>query len=155
MQSILKFSTQEKNILKPVYAFARARRVKPYLVGGILRDMLLGRKKQNPDFDFCLKKGSINFARKLAKKVRAGFVVLDKQHGACRLVKRIKNTTYTFDFTDFRGRDLKKDLLQRVFTINTLALELGEVFEGGDLSGVLIDPFKATQDLKNRTIKVT
>ena len=155
MKSAIKFSLKDKNILKPIYAFAKARKVKLYLVGGILRDMLLDREKQNPDFDFCLKSGSINFARLLAKKIRCGFVVLDKQHGACRLVKRINNINYTFDFTDFRGSDLKHDLLHRDFTINTLALELGKVFEGGDLRGALIDPLNATQDLKNSNLKVT
>ena len=97
-------------------------------MGGVLRDLFLNRAKENPDFDFCLKKGAINFGRKLAKQIKAGFVVLDKEHGACRLVKRINNRPYTFDFTDFRGRDIKEDLLRRDFTINAMALELDKLF---------------------------
>lgn len=125
-----------------------------YLVGGILRDLILVREKLNPDFDFCLKRGAIGFGNKLAKKIKAGFVVLDKEHGACRLVKKIKDVNYTFDFTDFRGPTLQQDLLHRDFTINALALELGVCFSGQDLNSLLIDPYKARQDLKNKIIKV-
>ncbi|MBU0709613.1 MAG: hypothetical protein KJ793_02755, partial [Candidatus Omnitrophica bacterium] len=142
----LKFHPKDKVILESVYSFAKTKRVRLYLVGGILRDILLARVKKNPDFDFCLEKGAINFGRLLAKEIRAGFVVLDKEHGACRLVypvrgklpettvghlrcpasngvKKAKAKIYTLDFTDFRGKTLKKDLLHRDFTVNALALE--------------------------------
>ena len=98
--------TEYRNILRPVYLFAEKSGVKLYLVGGILRDILLKREKSSLDFDFCLKKGAISFGSKLAREIRAGFVVLDKEHAACRLVKRAGTRTYTLDFTDFRGRDL-------------------------------------------------
>ena len=150
----LQFSSKDKEILKPIYAFAKARRVTLYLVGGILRDMLLGRVKQNPDFDFCLNRGAINFGRLLAKEIRAGFVVLDKEHGACRLVKKAKAKIYTLDFTDFRGKTLKKDLLHRDFTVNALALELKDVFIRGNLDNLLIDPYGGRDDLKFKTIKM-
>lgn len=154
MESSLKFPPEYKIILKEVYTFAKARKVKLYLVGGILRDLLLGRKKENPDFDFVIKKGAISFARKLAKKLRAGYVVLDKEHGACRAVKKNNGKIYTFDFTDFRKATLEKDLLHRDFTINALALEFEKVFSDGDLSCSLIDPYSGQKDLKEKIIRV-
>lgn len=144
---------QDKLILKQVFNFTRSQRAQIYIVGGYLRDIFLNRKKINPDIDFCIVKGAINFGRKLAKKLGAGFVVLDKEHGSCRLVKKIKNAHYTLDFTDFRGQDLREDLLHRDFTINTLALELGEVFADGALARV-IDIRGARRDLKSKTIKL-
>jgi len=154
MKSSIKFSLKDKNILKPIHSFARTRKIKLYLVGGILRDLFLGREKENPDFDFCLKRGAISFGKKLAKKIKAGFVVLDKEHGACRLVKKIGDKTYTFDFTDFRGKNLEEDLLHRDFTINAVALELEKVFAQNDLNNFLIDPYEGRKDLKARIIRI-
>lgn len=153
MKTKLKFSPKDRRLLKSVYNFAKPRRVKLYLVGGILRDLLLGREKENPDFDFAIKKGAIGFGRNLARKLRAGFVVLDKEHGACRVVKKVNDKIYTLDFTDFRGHDLEKDLLHRDFTINAIALELAGVFTEGDLDNLLIDPCCGQADLKKRAIR--
>jgi len=152
---MLKFSQKDQNILRPVYNFAKSRKVRLYLVGGALRDLILKRKKENPDFDFCLKKGSLNFCRRLSKELRAAFIVLDKEHAACRLVKRIGDKLCTFDFADFRASALEKDLLRRDFTINALALELENVFSGKDLSALIIDPYSGKDDLGRKIIRVT
>ncbi len=152
---MLKFGEKDENILRPVYNFAKSKKVKLYLVGGALRDLILKRKKENPDFDFCLKTGALNFGRKLAQELRAAFVVLDEEHAACRLVKRIENKLYTFDFTDFRALVLEKDLLHRDFTINAMALDLGNVFSGKDLGALIIDPYSGRDDLGQKIIKVT
>ncbi|MDD4953453.1 MAG: HD domain-containing protein [Candidatus Omnitrophica bacterium] len=146
MKSHFEFSLEERNLLKAVYSFAKTHKVRPYIVGGILRDILLGREKENPDIDFCIKKGAINFGRQLAREIKAGFVVLDKEHGACRLVRKAKDKIYTLDFTDFRGKDLEDDLRHRDFTINALALEWPR--------GTLIDPCSGAADLARKIIRV-
>jgi len=151
----LKFSAKDKEILKPVCDLAGQRKVKLYLVGGALRDLLLKRKKENPDFDFCLKRGALSFGRRLAGHLRAAFVLLDEEHGACRVVKKADGDIYTFDFTDFRGPTLEKDLLHRDFTINSLALELKHIFSDEDLSKVIIDPYSGREDLKRKMIRAT
>ncbi|MFA6357531.1 MAG: HD domain-containing protein [Candidatus Omnitrophota bacterium] len=152
---MLKFSEKEKDILKPVYNFALAKKVKLFLVGGALRDLILKRTKVNPDFDFCLKKGALTFGRRLAQEIRAAFVVLDEEHAACRLVKKIDGQVYTFDLSDFRAETLERDLLHRDFTINSLALELKHVFTGQDLEELIIDPNSGRGDIKRKVIKVT
>jgi len=148
------FKPREKELLKDILRFAINKRIKLYLVGGILRDVFLGRNKENPDIDFCLKKGAINFGRRLAKKIKAGFVLLDREHGACRLVKKIKDKTYTLDFTDFRGKSLREDLLHRDFSINTMALELDAIFKRADLETLLVDPHNGRRDLNLKIIKL-
>lgn len=151
----LKFSAKEKDILKPVHDFARPKKVKLYLVGGALRDLILKRRKDNPDFDFCLKRSALSFGRKLASHLRAAFVILDEEHGVCRLVKKADGKIHTFDFTDFRGLTLENDLLRRDFTINSLALDLMDVFSDKDLNKEIIDPYSGREDLKRKIIRAT
>ncbi len=154
MKALLKFPPAEYGILGEVYRFADEKKAKLYLVGGVLRDLILKRKKVNPDFDFCLKRGAINFGRKLAKRLKAGFVVLDKEHGACRVVKKEKERIYTLDFTDFRGKTLDEDLAHRDFTVNSIALKLEDaVSRKGLLNDLLIDPCCGREDLARRIIK--
>ena len=73
---------EDREILRGVCRFAAGRRAKLYLVGGYLRDAILKRRKPDPDIDFSLKRGAISFGRALSKKLRCGFVVLDKEHGS-------------------------------------------------------------------------
>jgi poly(A) polymerase len=143
-----------QNLLKTILKIAKKKKVKLYLVGGYLRDILLQREKENPDIDFCLKKGAINFARYVAGEIKSGFVVLDKVHGCARLVKRIKDKIYTLDFTDFRGKTLEDDLKHRDFTINALSVELDKVFLDGKLDNLLIDPHQGGEDLKAKIIRL-
>jgi poly(A) polymerase len=149
-----RFPAEEQTLLKSTFLFAKQKKIKLYLVGGIIRDIFLGRKKDNLDFDFCLRNSAISFGRNLSRRIKAGFVVLDKEHGACRLVKRIRNKTCTLDFTDFRGKTLQEDLLHRDFTIDAMALEPEKLFFGLDLSNSLIDPYGGRRDLKEQIIRV-
>jgi len=152
---MLKFSEKEEALLNPVNNFAKSKKVKFYLVGGAIRDLILKRKKDNPDFDFCLKKGALKFGGILAKQMRAAFVLLDKEHAACRLVKKINGKIVTFDFSDFRAANLEKDLLHRDFTVNSMALDLAEVFSARDLEPLIIDPYGGKKDLSKKKIRMT
>jgi len=40
-------------LLKKILKHSRHRNTKLYLVGGVLRDIILKRQKENPDLDFC------------------------------------------------------------------------------------------------------
>lgn len=151
---MLKFKLKDQNILREIHNFAKNRRVKLYLVGGALRDLALGREKENPDFDFAVKRGAINFGKNLAKEMRAGFVVLDKEHGACRVIKKLNQKNYTFDLSDFRGPTLEIDLRRRDFTINSMGLELAKALGAKNLEGPLIDLYGAKADLRGKLIKI-
>ncbi|MFH0858064.1 MAG: HD domain-containing protein [Candidatus Omnitrophota bacterium] len=154
MDYYLEWKDKHRPILKAVLDFARVKRIKLYIVGGALRDIFLGREKENPDLDFCLKKGAINFSRQLSRELRAGFVILDQEHGCARLVKKINDLNYTLDFSDFRGKTLQDDLLDRDFTINSLALGLEEVFCSPGLDNLVVDLYGARKDLKSKLIRV-
>jgi putative nucleotidyltransferase with HDIG domain len=149
----LLFPSESQKILKAVHLFAGGRRVKPYLVGGALRDLILGRARENPDFDFAVKKGAISFGRQMAREFKCGFVVLDREHGSCRLVKKSGDNFYTLDFTDFRGASLEDDLKRRDFTINSIALKLEDALSGSDFSPLLIDPCSGLPDIRKGIIR--
>ena len=151
---IFSHHTESYSLLRIIARFAKLKKLQLFVVGGILRDMLVRRIKENPDIDFCLKSGAIAFGRDLAKRLKAGFVVLDKERGYCRLVKRIKDKSYTLDFTDFRGATLEDDLRSRDFTINAMALEIEQIF-GQDPAHFLIDPWGGQKDIQKRAIRIT
>ncbi|MCX7927324.1 MAG: HD domain-containing protein [Candidatus Omnitrophica bacterium] len=153
MEPFNSWRVKYEKILKPILNFSISLPVPLYLVGGSIRDILLNQEKTNPDFDFCLPSGAINFAKRLSKILNAGFVVLDKQHGCARLVKRIDNKQFTFDFSDFRDKDILKDLAKRDFTINSMAINIEENFFNSPLKQILIDPYGGYNDLKKRIVR--
>ncbi len=144
--------------IKILQSLARRKNLKVYLVGGFLRDFLLNR--QRPDFDFAVNKNAVNFARAFAKDIKGAFVLLDKEHGCARVVKKNNGILWTFDFADFRDKNktLKGDLSHRDFTINTLCVDLNKLKNGDSLNKVLIEEkkgFKGLKDLKAKTIRMT
>ncbi|MDD5654467.1 MAG: HD domain-containing protein [Candidatus Omnitrophica bacterium] len=141
-------------ILDTVRRFSAAHKAKVYMVGGYLRDILLKRQKINPDMDFALQKGSIHFARALCRRMKCGFVLLDKERGIVRLVKKFKGKIYTLDFADFRGRTLEEDLRLRDFTVNALALELGGLKRARAPESGIIDPHGGLDDLRRGVLKI-
>jgi len=124
-----------------------------YIVGGYLRDALLKRKKDVIDIDFAIERGAVSFARGFARELGAGFVVLDKERGCARIVYKTKDMHYTLDFTDFRGKSLKEDMFYRDFTINTLALDVGQLKKQKRLDSCLVDFYGALKDIKQKRIR--
>lgn len=150
MPLFLKHGIFSSKLYKTVIALAKKEGVDLYLVGGFLRDLIVLRRKASVDLDFSLSSGAIPFGRKVAKVLRAGFVILDQEHGCCRVVckRGFNEEVVTFDFVDFRGRTLFEDLGKRDFTINTLAVKVP--FE----KEKILDPLKGRQDIHKKIIKV-
>lgn len=166
----LSLPKEAKNILIPISNILKVKKVTAFLVGGYIRDIILGRSRDFPDIDFAVQRKAIDLGRLLAKRMQAGFVVLDKEHGCCRLVKKvypffkdktkIKNPSgvgykiYTLDFSDFRDKTLGLDLLHRDFTVNALALNLEKAVSCRDLSSEIIDFYSGIKDLRRRIVRV-
>jgi len=94
---------------------------KIYLVGGYLRDKLLG--KESPDRDYVVRgESAAGFARKFADKTDGYFVLLDDEFDIARVVMPDK-VNYV-DFARCFGEDIYDDLNRRDFTINALALPI-------------------------------
>ena len=113
-----------------------------YLVGGAVRDGLIGRKTPILDLDFVLLQDAVKTARTLAEKYKAGFVLLDAQ----RHIARVVFDQITVDFAQAEGHCLEQDLRRRDFTVNAIAFD--------PLTQTFIDPNKGQEDLQQRLIKM-
>lgn len=131
--------------LKLVSDSAKKLQVSAYFVGGGLRDILMGRKVK--DFDFALSGGAEELPAEFAKAVGGSFFWLDRQRCQSRVVRKNDNGILAFDFAPLRGNDIIDDLLLRDFTINALALSLGDGNES------VIDPLRGVTDIQLKTIR--
>jgi len=134
-----------------VQQLARKRSAEIYLVGGFLRDLCLGRESR--DYDFAVSTGALDLASVFARKIRGAFIVLDRDHGCARVVKKYNGEIVTFDFADFRSSSLRKDLTGRDFTINTLSLDL-QSWNGRDFQNGVRDYKGARKDLEAGRIRM-
>ncbi len=109
------------------------------LVGGAVRDALLGRLGERPDLDLVVQCDAIELTRRLAADLGGSFVPLDPQRSIARLVLN----GWTIDLARCAGADLAADLDRRDYTINAMALPLpssrGECEEWAP-DGDLLDP---------------
>lgn len=122
-----------------------------YLVGGSVRDLLLG-TQDIKDIDLVMRSGSENVARVFADKITGSFFFLDEERKITRVVKPSDGGTIQFDFTNFEGPDLAADLGRRDFTMNAMAIDLRKFIAKQSLQGV-IDLFNGQADVKNRLIR--
>lgn len=116
-----------------------------YLVGGAVRDALMGRPGH--DLDFVVPEQAIRLTYKTADFLNKPAYVLDQARDAGRVVLHEENTT--LDFSRFRGPDLTSDLGDRDFTINALALPATAVSPNS-----IIDPHGGLADLAARRLRL-
>lgn len=124
-----------------------------YLVGGWVRDRLLNRQGKYLDLDFVLPEKAIETAQAIARKYKAGFVVLDAE----RQIARVVFKDGTADFAQQMGDSLPEDLGRRDFCMNAIALEchqLGQNVLAPLAEQNLIDPFNGIEDLKAKKIRM-
>ncbi len=109
-----------------------------YLVGGTIRDLLMGREPT--DFDFAVSGSGLEFARRFARKVRGRLVVLSEPDDEARVVY---HRQLVFDFNGFGDKTIEHDLQRRDFTVNALAAEIDH-----GTPGPVIDLFRGQEDIK-------
>ncbi|MFN8455444.1 MAG: HD domain-containing protein [Anaerolineae bacterium] len=163
-------------LLRHIINILHTHRLEAYLVGGAVRDMLLGRERI-VDLDFVTPGDGLAAARRVANALGAAFYPLDAERGTGRVVlsssatqlepaQKLANRAPTpgtaaaweppllshgaaqnyLDFASLRGATLLDDLADRDFTANAIALRLAEPFE-------LIDPLGGQQDLARRQLR--
>ena len=127
-----------------------------YLVGGAVRDLLLGRA--NLDLDLVVEREAPRLASLLADRI-GGKVVIHHRFGTAKL----RHQNLTIDLATARAETYSRpgalptvhtgsiadDLARRDFTINAMAIYLDP-----DNFGQLVDPFQGEKDLAHKLIRV-
>jgi tRNA nucleotidyltransferase/poly(A) polymerase len=113
-----------------------------WLVGGAVRDRLLGR--ETIDVDVALPGDAKAAARRIAKLSGGASFRLSGEFGAWRAVG--PGHSWHVDLVPLRADDLAADLAGRDFTINAMA----EPLEGGEL----VDPHGGREDLEARQLRM-
>lgn len=130
--------------------------MKTYLVGGAVRDLLLGVKAN--DFDYVVVGATPDdMLAKGFKQVGADFpVFLHPETGDEYALARVERKTGTgykgFTVIADKTVTLEDDLLRRDLTINSMAFELDAY---GSATGDPIDPYGGLSDLRNKVIRHT
>lgn len=122
--------------------------IQAYLVGGAVRDALLGRPIS--DLDLISPADPTSLAKVFASSINGHWFWLDKERRQSRVVLNTHDSSFYYDFALFRAPDLQGDLLDRDFTINAIAMPLA-----GDLSiDSLIDPCNGLEDLRQNRLRM-
>jgi len=155
--------TDNVTLIETVAAFAQDRKLPLYMVGGVVRDLLL--ERANYDIDFVVEADAISFAEELAATY-GGDIHSYKPFGTAKwlldqsvaetLNVPISSLPDNLDFATARSElyehptalptvynsGIKLDLRRRDFTINTLAVQLspaGSMWRVIDFYGGLLD----------------
>jgi tRNA nucleotidyltransferase (CCA-adding enzyme) len=127
-----------------------------YLVGGVVRDLLLG--FPNFDIDLVVEGDAVKLAQEVAATSQAK-ILAHHRFGTAKL----KHENFTLDLATARKEtyarpgalpavtsgSLKDDLIRRDFSINSMAISLA-----ANDYGELIDPYQGKHDLEHRLIRI-
>ena len=154
MTRILDIPNPQRRALDVIREVAAEKDCRPFLVGGPVRDLLLGRHVL--DVDLTLEEGSSTLARALAKRIEGrvrsfpqfltykvtaeGFPEIDIA------TARLERYRAPGALPTVTAGKLKDDLMRRDFTINAMAMDL--------LDGSMHDPASGQRDLSSRIVRV-
>ncbi len=135
-------------VLNQLSGFLNSRSARAFLVGGTVRDTLIGRERY--DIDVTVTAHAAELARAFADQVGGAFYVMDQEHDVARVIIEREGKRYTVDFAQLRGETIEQDLATRDFTINAMAVDLST----GPLDRAeVIDPFGGRADLLARRVR--
>ena len=162
MQNIEKLINQDKykrifDMAKKAGAIGINKGLRVYIVGGVVRDLLLGREIQ--DLDLMVEGDGISFAKDLANDIGVRKIVPFKKFGTALIPHRdfqievasSRSESYDNDSrspTKVIFTSLEEDLKRRDFTINAMAMDTHP-----DRFGKIYDPFNGQNDLSNNVLK--
>jgi len=147
---------QPLQLIKTISKQANQSGHRAYLVGGVVRDMILG--YANFDLDLVIEGNAVKLAQQIAKASQAKLIT-HPRFGTAKL----NYSDFSLDMTTARGETyarpgalpdvtpgtIKDDLFRRDFSINAMAISLNK-----NTYGELIDPYHGKRDLERRFIRI-
>jgi poly(A) polymerase len=143
-------------VFKAVRDVADTDKVETYVIGGFVRDLLLGTPSK--DIDIVVRGSGIEIAEKVAAKLGKLKVSVFKNFGTAMFKFRDEEVEFVGARKESYQRNSRKPIVEdgtieddqnrRDFTINALALSLNK-----DTFGQLVDPFNGAEDLENGIIR--
>lgn len=139
--------------------------IQSYIVGGFVRDVLLGR--DTDDIDIAVEADAVKLALNIATAIGGKYVLLDKVNKVSRVVLINKEARqWKLDFSTVDG-SIDQDLARRDFTINSMAIDLKKIANQPHLPTLsplkkdkappkppmLTDPFHGWDDLHRKAIR--
>jgi len=112
-----------------------------YLVGGYIRDIILGRETEKVDFDIVVPLNAIEIGKKIADNIGSKFIILDEKREVVRI---ILNHIY-IDIANQVSSTIEGDLCSRDFSINSIAF----LFD----KKCLVDPLNGLKDLETSLLR--
>ena len=107
-----------------------------YLVGGYIRDIILGREPEKVDVDIVVPSNAIEIGKKIADQIGSKFIILDEKR---QVVRMILNQIY-IDIANQVSSTIEGDLCSRDFSINSIAF----LFD----KKCLVDPLNGLKDIE-------
>ncbi|MCD6155927.1 MAG: CBS domain-containing protein, partial [Candidatus Atribacteria bacterium] len=152
------FNKEDLQYIQLISKLAKRKRLRVYLVGGVVRDLILG--FPNYDLDLVVEGDAIEFASFAAQKLGAKVVTYQPFGTASLFVgerkRRIDFASARQEFYAYPGAppqvehsNLRRDLFRRDFTINAMAISIYP-----DDWGELFDFFGGFKDLQRKLIRV-
>jgi len=108
-----------------------------YLVGGYIRDIILGRLTKEVDIDIVVPLNAIEIGKKISDNIGSKFIILDKKREVVRI---ILTQNISIDIANQVASTIEGDLSARDFSINSIAF----LFD----KKCLFDPLNGLKDLE-------
>ncbi|MDO8530648.1 MAG: HD domain-containing protein [Dehalococcoidia bacterium] len=146
-----------RSLLSRVRRFFSDNGVSAYLVGGFVRDLLLGRPTH--DVDIAVDGDALDLSRRLADGLGGAWVLMDAENNVGRVVLTLESgARFYLDISRLQGgpaaslaQALRADLARRDFTANALAAPLDAL--DGDISAALVDTCEGRADIEARVLR--
>ncbi|MCW1969985.1 MAG: hypothetical protein KIH69_017880 [Anaerolineae bacterium] len=137
------------SLFTSICSIAERQRAAILLVGGAVRDMLLG--KPVHDYDISVLGDAIRLARQVANQLGGAFYLMDVERGIARVIF----PEVVVDFAACRGDSWLADLQARDFTVNAIGLDVAKWrMNEQSLEKSLFDPLQGGDDLRQKRIRM-
>ena len=143
---------QLPNLAKHLGHFFGSQGMTGYIVGGAVRDTLLGRLSKDLDVTIEGNVETFFVAHKLSTEIGGRAVPIIKNHKTTRLMLTAEDSLLNVDISN-AANGIHTDLSKRDFTIDAMAIDLNSIMT--EPWATLIDPFGGAADISSGIIKAT